>query len=93
MVYYNKIGTGHFDTLRIPLLAGRDFTRRDAEKTTPVVIINETLARAMWPGDHAAAAVGKRLQRYQRNVPPGGGAAADDGSGRRGEEQQIRDGG
>jgi predicted permease len=69
MVYHNTIGPGHFDTLRMPLLAGRDFTRRDTDKTAPVVIINETLARAMWPGEHAAAAVGKRLQRYQRNTP------------------------
>jgi predicted permease len=71
MVYHNTIGTGHFDTLRIPLVAGRDFTRRDAEKTTPVVIVNETLARAMWPGDHAAAAVGKRLRRHHGNPRPG----------------------
>jgi predicted permease len=71
MVYHNNIGSGHFDTLRIPLLAGRDFTRRDTGKTTPVVIINETLARAMWPNEHAAAAVGKRLRRHYRNLRPG----------------------
>jgi putative ABC transport system permease protein len=71
MVYNNTIGPGHFDTLRIPLLAGRDFTRRDTENTAPVVIINETLAHAMWPGEHAAAAVGRRLRRYHRNARAG----------------------
>jgi predicted permease len=71
MVYHNNIGAGHFDTLRMPLLAGRDFDRRDTAKTSPVVIINETLARAMWPNEHAAAAVGKRLRRHQGNPRPG----------------------
>ena len=71
LVYHNNIGSGHFDTLRMPLVAGRDFTRRDTKTTAPVVIINETLARAMWPNEHAAAVVGKRLQRFQREVRPG----------------------
>jgi predicted permease len=71
MVYHNSIGPGHFDTLRIPLVAGRDFTRRDTEAAAPVVVINETLARAMWPGDHPAAAVGKRLRRHHGNPRPG----------------------
>jgi predicted permease len=71
MVYHNNIGPGHFDTLRMPLLAGRDFDRRDTEKTSPVVIINETLARTMWPNEHPSAAIGKRLHRYQGNPRPG----------------------
>jgi predicted permease len=70
MVYHNNVGPRHFDTLRIPLVAGRDFTPRDTEETTPVVIINETLARAMWPGEHAAAAVGKRLRPHYGNPGP-----------------------
>jgi predicted permease len=71
MVYHNNIGPGHFDTLRMPLLAGRDFDRRDTAKTSPVVIINETLARAMWPGEPAAAVIGKRLRRHHGNPRPG----------------------
>jgi predicted permease len=71
MVYHNNVGPRHFDTLRIPLVAGRDFTPRDTEKSTPVVIINETLARAMWPGDHPADAVGKRLRRHDGDPRPG----------------------
>lgn len=43
----NKILTdaGYFSTLRIPLLAGRLFDRRDSEKSSPVAIIDQTLAR------------------------------------------------
>jgi predicted permease len=71
MVSHNTIGPGHFDTLRIPFAAGRDFTRRDTDATARVVIINETLARQMWPGEHPAAAVGKRLRRHHGNPQPG----------------------
>lgn len=58
---WNAIGAGYFDAMGIPLLRGRAFT--DAEAfggTTPsVVIIDETLARKLWPdGD----ALGQRVQ-------------------------------
>jgi len=36
---------GFFETMGIPLLAGRDFTDRDNRTSTPVVIINESMAR------------------------------------------------
>ena len=34
----------------IPLLAGRDFNSSDQESSTPVIIINQFLARELWPG-------------------------------------------
>src|SRR5260370_16587391 len=36
--------------MRIPLLRGRDFTDFDRENTTPVVVINEAMAKMLWPG-------------------------------------------
>jgi putative ABC transport system permease protein len=42
------ITPGYFRTLRLPLLRGRDFTDRDAEKSPPVAIINRTAARQMF---------------------------------------------
>jgi predicted permease len=38
----------YFSTLRIPLRSGRTFTDRDLD--SPVVIVNETMARRFWPG-------------------------------------------
>jgi predicted permease len=38
-----------FETLGFPLVAGRDFTRADREGASQVVIVNESLARALFP--------------------------------------------
>jgi predicted permease len=53
----NLLTPGWFGTVRIPLLAGRDFTWQDREGAARVAIVNETLARLLWKGN----AVGKRL--------------------------------
>jgi predicted permease len=45
------IDAGYFATMSVPLRSGRDFTDDDAPGSEPVVIVNETLARAMWPGE------------------------------------------
>jgi putative ABC transport system permease protein len=58
-VHTNAISPGHFATLRIPLIRGRDFDERDVEGAPPVAIVNETLARRLWPGE---SAIGKRLE-------------------------------
>src|ERR1019366_9668077 len=42
---------GYFETLRIPILAGRAFTARDGTKAPPVVIVNEAFARKFFPGE------------------------------------------
>jgi predicted permease len=57
-VFSNRLTPGWFETLRIPLVAGRDFTPTDREGAPAVAIVNETLARQFWNGD----AVGKRLR-------------------------------
>ena len=54
----NTVTPAFFDTLRIPILHGRGFTAQDTETSTRVVIVNETLARQMWPGQDP---IGKRL--------------------------------
>jgi len=58
LVNLDYVTPGHFDTLRIPFLRGRDFTEFDRENTTPVVIINEATANLLWPGQEA---LGKRF--------------------------------
>ncbi|HUJ43163.1 MAG TPA: ABC transporter permease [Opitutaceae bacterium] len=47
------ISPRYFATLRIPLLAGRDFTDQDDGGASPVAIINEAFARRFWPGQDA----------------------------------------
>ncbi|HEX6164487.1 MAG TPA: ABC transporter permease [Vicinamibacterales bacterium] len=42
---------GYFDTLGLPLIAGREFSAQDTVATPRVIIINESLARAAWPGE------------------------------------------
>lgn len=41
------------ETMKIPLLEGREFEERDSPSASRVVIINETLARTLWPGESA----------------------------------------
>jgi putative ABC transport system permease protein len=44
-----SISTGYFQTLRIPLLAGRDFNSSDRVNSQPVVIIDEATAQHYFP--------------------------------------------
>jgi predicted permease len=44
------ISDGYFQAMGIPLVAGRDFTERDAKGALPAVIINQTAARNLFPG-------------------------------------------
>ena len=51
----------YFEALGIALRGGRSFTERDDAAAPPVAIVDDRLARAMWPGQNA---VGKRIQRF-----------------------------
>ena len=52
------VGPGYLETLRTPLLAGRDFTARDNDAALPVAIVNQALVDRYWPGQDA---IGKRI--------------------------------
>jgi putative ABC transport system permease protein len=49
---WRVVDVGYFDTLRIPLVAGRDFTEGDTQHSMPVAIISESAARELWPGQN-----------------------------------------
>jgi putative ABC transport system permease protein len=53
------INPDYFSTMKIPLLAGRDFAAQDSLKSTPVVLINQSLAKTYFPGEDP---IGKRLE-------------------------------
>lgn len=55
---FNVVGPKYFDTMGTPLLRGRDFTESDRKGAPGVVVLNETLASTLWPGDDA---LGKRV--------------------------------
>ncbi|HEY3744122.1 MAG TPA: ABC transporter permease [Bryobacteraceae bacterium] len=53
------VSDGYFQALGVPVKSGRDFTPRDnMDAGEPTIIINESLARRLWPGEEA---VGKRI--------------------------------
>jgi predicted permease len=44
------VSDGYPAAMGIPLLAGRDISERDTPSSEPVMVINQTMARALWPG-------------------------------------------
>jgi predicted permease len=51
-LFIRTVGPGYFDAMRIPLLKGRDFDGHDQLDSAPVVIINQTAARRLFPGQN-----------------------------------------
>ncbi len=49
-VIYNRVDPDYFSTLRIRLLAGRAFLETDTPTSERVAIVNEFMARHLWPG-------------------------------------------
>ena len=47
-----SVSPGYFQTLRIPLLSGRDFTERDGVDTPGVVILSNSTAKKLFPDEN-----------------------------------------
>ena len=58
MVAYSAVSPSYFRTLKTPLLAGRNFDERDLPNTSPVALINETMARQYFAGENP---IGQKL--------------------------------
>jgi predicted permease len=56
---YRVTDAGYFQTLRIPLLAGRLFDARDTPEIDHVALVSKSLADRYWPGH---SAIGQRLR-------------------------------
>jgi predicted permease len=50
--FIRVVSDGYFEAAGIPLRSGREFTERDRVSSAPVVLVNETLARTLWPGQN-----------------------------------------
>jgi predicted permease len=55
---YFSAGPGLLEVYGLHLVAGRDFSETDGPDAAPVAIVNESMARKLWPGE---SALGKRL--------------------------------
>jgi len=55
----------YFRTMQLPLVAGREFTLLDTEKSEPVAIVNQALVNRYWPRQ---SAIGKRIGAAGRQL-------------------------
>jgi predicted permease len=62
----STISPGFFETMGIPVKQGRDFNWRDRSGAPDVVIINETMARKLFPGENP---IGRRLITGIASIP------------------------
>jgi predicted permease len=55
---FNVAMPGYFELMHIPIVRGRAITAADRANTTPVAVVNETLARNVWGNEDP---IGKRI--------------------------------
>ncbi len=59
---YHVATPDYFRTLQIPLKSGRVFTDNDNHQSPKVIIVNETMARHLWPGE---SPLGRRIKVWR----------------------------
>jgi len=50
--FIRVVSDGYFRAAGIPLRSGREFTERDRAFSERVVVVNQTMARTLWPGEN-----------------------------------------
>ena len=75
--FIRVVSDGYFEALGIPLKSGRELTESDRASKEPVVVVNETLARTLWPGQDPIGQVmtqdgGRRVVGVVGDVHHGG---------------------
>jgi putative ABC transport system permease protein len=63
------VSPGYFHTLGIRLASGREFGVLDSKGAPPTVIINQTLARRLWPDQPHQHALGRRIKVAREKEP------------------------
>jgi len=61
-----RVSPAYFEAMNLPILEGRNFDSRDTGDSVNVAIVNQTLARQLWPD---SSAVGKRLRARDESGP------------------------
>jgi len=64
---FAPISAGYFETMGTRVIRGRPFDARDTATSTKVLVVNEALAKKLWPGEDP---VGKRLKQGWPETPP-----------------------
>ena len=67
LAQFRTVSPGYFEAARIPLKRGRTFSERDTERTSPVAVVNEELARQWLDG---LEPIGARLLVDDNDGPP-----------------------
>ena len=62
--YYQNVMTGYFETMGIPIVAGRGFEPSDAASSGLVAVVNETLVNTFWKDLNP---IGQRLRPSSNN--------------------------
>jgi predicted permease len=57
--FYSAVDPAYFNTMRVPVLRGRALTEQDNEKAPKVAVINEAMAKKLWPNQDP---LGKRFR-------------------------------
>ena len=57
VAFVRLVTDGYIGAMGIPLRAGRDLAPTDTPTSKPVIVINETMARRLWPGRDAVGQV------------------------------------
>jgi macrolide transport system ATP-binding/permease protein len=66
----SRVGTAYFETMRIPMIAGRGFEERELDEGERTVVVNETFVRRFFPGSgNVADAIGKRFSTESAGGP------------------------
>ena len=60
IVQFRRISAGYFDTMRIPVLSGRDFASTDGLEQPWVALVSRQFAEKYWPGEDP---IGRRILR------------------------------
>jgi putative ABC transport system permease protein len=63
---FSPVSAGYFETMGTRLLRGRTFDARDTATTGKVLVVNEALAKRIWPGEDP---IGKRLKQGWPETP------------------------
>jgi predicted permease len=65
-IFHHVVSAEYFSNMHVPILQGRAFTEFDDDHAQLAAIVNQTMARQLWPGEDP---VGKRFRTEKESYP------------------------